>query len=268
MRRAISVAYEHIGSALLQLEDLTGALENNTRALQIRTALAHDFPLNADHQRTLLVSYYNQGEILAGLGRIHEALDNYRKDVAIGEKRLRADPDNEQPRGDLAYGLVRVGDMRFKLGEYVAALDNYRHSQNLRARDVKSDATNLWKRASLIEAKAKICKTLAAQQSEEVEQPCSEVLAMMQATVLDAGNEAIRSFFADTYTDLAQAQTFLARSAAPDERRERLMTARGLYSRSLDIWRDLKRRNILSQADHDKESIAGQQIAACDRALR
>jgi non-specific serine/threonine protein kinase/serine/threonine-protein kinase len=270
-RRAMSVAYEHIGSALLDMDDLAGALENNTRALSIRAALSHEFSLNSDYRRTLQVSYYNQGEILARLGRTRDALDSYRRDVAVGETFLRTDPSNEQSRGDLAYGLIRVGDMLFKLSRYLDALANYRRSEDLRSKDVKADPAHLWKRSSLIEVKAKICKTLvAAHQGTEAKEFCSNSLSLMEATKLDAGNAVIRSFFADTYLDLGQAEAMLGANeqVVPDERRNHWQAARGIYVRSLEIWRDLKRRKILSPSDRGKEEGVLRKIALCDAALR
>ena len=270
-RRPMSVVYEHIGSALLQMDDLPAALENNSRALSIRAGLSKDFPLNADYKRTLQVSYYNQGEILARMGRIRAALDSYLADVAICEQLHRADPRNEQYRGDLAYGLIRVGDMLFKLARYPEALTNYKRSHDLRSADVKSDPTNLWKRSSLIEAKAKICKILAtAHRADEAQEPCSDAFSMMQATVLDPGNAVIRSFFGDTYADLADGDATLAldRSLSAAERRKHWQSAHNLYVRSLEIWQDLGKRNILVQADRGKDEIVSQKIARCDSALQ
>jgi serine/threonine protein kinase/tetratricopeptide (TPR) repeat protein len=270
-RRAISVDYEHIGSALQELGDLAGALENISRAVSIRAALCKDFPLNSDYQSALLVSYYNQGEVLDRMGRTRAALARYRKDTAITEKLLRADPGNERYHGGLAYSLVRVGDMLFKLGRYPEALTDYRRSQDLRSADVKADPTNLWKRSSLIEAKAKICKTLAtAHRAGESQEPCSDAFSLMQATVLDPGNAAIRSFFADTYSDLAQAEATLAasKSIAAEESRKHWKSARDLYARSLEIWEDLQTRTILAPSDKGKKDAALKKIAACDAALR
>jgi serine/threonine protein kinase/tetratricopeptide (TPR) repeat protein len=269
-RRSISVEYEHIGSALLELDDLPGALENNGRALSLRAALSKDFPLNVDHQRTLQVSYYNQGEILARIGRTQAALDSYREQVRIGEKLSRADPQNEQYRGDLAYGLIRVGDMRFKLARYPEALASYKLSQDLRSADVKADPANLWKRSSLIEVKAKLCRTLvAAHASGDAHESCSGALSLMQSTALDPGNAAIRSFFADTYSDLAAAEAALAASAriSADERQQHWRSARKLYVQSLGIWQELQTRNILARADRGKKDAVLQKIAECDAAL-
>jgi eukaryotic-like serine/threonine-protein kinase len=269
-RRSISVEYEHIGSALLDLDDLSGALENNGRALSLRAALVNDFPLNVDHQRTLQVSYYNQGEILARMGRTHAALDSYREQVRIGERLLRADPQNEQYRGDLAYGLIRVGDMLFKLARYPQALPSYKRSQDLRSADVKADPANLWKRSSLIEVKAKLCRTLvAAHAGGDAHESCSGALSLMQSTALDPGNAAIRSFFADTYSDLAAAEAALAASekTSADERQQHWRSARNLYVQSLGIWQDLQTRNILARADRGKKDAVLPKIAECDAAV-
>ncbi len=271
MRRALSVAYEHIGSDLLELNDLSGALQNNSRALSIRTALAKDFPLNSEHQRTLQVGYYNQGEILARMGRTREAMGNYRQEVAIAESLLRADPSNEQSRGDLAYGRIRVGDMLVKLGKYRDALANYKRSEKLRAADVKADASNLWKRSSLIEAKAKICKTLAAMyQDARSQEACSDALSLMRATTVAPDNAAIRSFFADTFSDLAEAEATLAanRALPTVQRKKSWESARNLYLKSLEIWQELEKRNILAQADRGKDQIVSRKIALCNSALR
>ena len=270
-RRSMSVEYEHIGAALLELADLPGALDNNRRALSIRAALAKDFPLNADYQRVLSVSYYNQGEILARMHRIQAALDSYRHEVTICEKLHRTDPQNEQYRGDLAYGLIRIGDMLLELANYPGALGNYVRSQDLRAADVKADPSNLWKRSSLIEAKAKICKTLAAAHRRgEAQEPCSSALSLMQTTTLDPNNAAIRSFFGDTYSDLAEAEETLAsgKSIGEAERRNHWQAARSLYQRSLEVWKDLERRNILARSDQAKKDAVLQKIALCDTALR
>jgi len=269
-RRTISVEYEHIGSAMLELDDLRSALENNGRALSLRAALSKDFPLNVDHQRTLQVSYYNQGEILARMGRTRAALDSYREQVRIGEELFRTDPQNEQYRGDLAYGLIRVGDMLFKLARYPEALGSYRRSQDLRSADVKADPANLWKRSSLIEAKAKLCRTLvAAQAGGDARESCSGALSLIQSTALDPGNAAIRSFFADTYSDLAAVEAALAVGdrISADERQQHWRSARTLYVQSLGIWQDLQTRNILARADRGKKDAVLPKIAECDAAL-
>jgi tetratricopeptide (TPR) repeat protein len=235
---------------------LTGALPDNVSAFSNARPNPRAAPLCSPRARQL--------------GRTRAALDSYRAEVAIGEKLLGADPSNEQSQGDLAFGLVRVGDMLFKLGRYREALAAYRRSQGLRSADLKADPTNLWKRVSLIEVKADICETLAAaHRGAEAQEPCSDVLALMQASSVDSGDARIRSVFADIYSDLAKAEAALAsgRSMAADERREHWRSARKLYARSLDIWQDLEARKILLPSQRDRKDAALRKIAACDAAL-
>jgi non-specific serine/threonine protein kinase/serine/threonine-protein kinase len=269
-RRRFSISYEHIGSALQQMNDLPGALENNGKALAIRAALSADFPLNADHQRTLLVSYYNQGEILSLMRRWRDALDSYRKDLELARKLFTADPKNEQYRGDLAYALVREGDMMVRLGDPPNALVSYRKSEALRAADVQADSANLWKRSSLIEARAKICKTLAkSADAVSAAAQCEATFNLMQATTVDATNAAFRSFFADTYADLGEAFAVMAEKAslAAQERMKRWQSARDMYQRSADIWQDMARRGILTKVDAAKPESAAREVARCNAAL-
>jgi hypothetical protein len=91
----------------------------------------------------------------------------------------------------------------------------------------------------------------------------------MQATTLEPGNAAIRSFFGDTYSDLAEAQATLAASqATPTEQRgERWRSARNLYGKSLEIWLDLQQRKTLGQPDGGKPEEVSRQIARCEEAL-
>jgi hypothetical protein len=81
---------------------------------------------------------------------------------------------------------------------------------------------------------------------------------------------AIRSFFADTYSDLAEAEATIAtsESMAADDRQKRLRSARNLYVRSLEIWQDLETRNIVAPSDRSKKDAVLRKIAACDAALR
>jgi non-specific serine/threonine protein kinase/serine/threonine-protein kinase len=267
-RRALSVVYEHMGALLLVTGDLENALANNRRALELRAALAAEFPLNADHRRTLAVSYYNAGEILSKMGRTGEALESYRQNLARIEALLAQDPENEQYRGDVAYSLIRVGDMLAVQGRPREALARYGRSLTMRERDVTADPTNLWKRSSLIEAHAKITKTLAkANQRAAALEATAKTLALMDKTRVESTNVVIRGFFADTYADLGQAHAVLAagRRIPDDDRPEHWRRSRDLYRRSLAIWEDLRGRGTLSAIDRPKLETVEREIARCDR---
>ncbi|MGH9162811.1 MAG: protein kinase domain-containing protein [Vicinamibacteraceae bacterium] len=269
VRRALSTTYEHVGTALLLTGDLEKARQHNRRALEMRAALAAEFPMSADHQRILLVSYYNEAEILVKMGRIREALENYQKDLTIGQQLAAADPSNELYRGDMAYAHIRIGDMRATLGDRQQALVSYRRSRALRAVDVKADPANLWKRSSLIEANAKIAKTLATMgRSAAALDAVKETVALMEQTTVEPTNAQIRSFFADAYSDLGQAQVAIASEGGnPAVRQKWWRAAHDLYGRSMAVWDDLRRRGILSPIDKPKLEAVSRRLARCERML-
>lgn len=260
-RRALSVAYEHVGTARLLTNELESALASNQQALSLRASLVADFPLNADYRRSLGVSYYNQGEILAKLNRLADALSSYRRALGIADQLAITDPNNEQYRGDAAYELIRVGDMLTALRSYDSAFASYERSRMIRAKDVERDAASLWKRSSLIEAEAKIAKVsaIAGRQTAALS-AAVRALALMDKTVVEPTNALIRAFFADTYGDLGEAQATLAAHASAIDRQARWRSARDMYRRSVEIWRALAARHILSQADAPKLAAAEKQL--------
>ncbi len=270
-RRAVSRSYEHLAGALLSNGDSEKALENNRRGIEIRRILSTDFPLNADYQRALAVSFYWEGRILSKTGRDGEALESYQKYLGIIEKLIAADPNNEVYRGDAAYGLISVGDMQMKLGDAAQAITGYRKAQTLRAGDVKADPTNLWKRSSLIEAHAKICKTLAKTgQAEIAKTECAITFSLMEKTKLEPTNAQDRSLFANTFSDIGEAYSTLAvrRQNNPDEQRKYWLAAREMYERSLQIWQDMRSRGILSSFNQEKPEAAAREIEKCNFALK
>ena len=269
-RRAFSRACEHIASAFISTGELEKAFDYNRRGLEIRQSLVKDFPQNAYYPRALSVSFYWEGRILSNMGRTQEALQSYQNDLDIVEKLLLADPDNEAHRGDAAYALIEIGDLHSELNDTKQALANYRRAQTIRAGDVKADPTNLWKRSSLIEAYAKICKTLAKTgQAENAETECEITFSLMEKTSLEPTNVQDRSLFADSYSDIAEAYSTLAslRKDNLAERRKYWITARQMYERSFQIWQDLQNRGIISNANAEKPAAVAREIEKYNSAL-
>ncbi len=252
VRRSFSLAYEHLGGLYLQKADYENALENNTRALEIRRKLSSDFPDNADLRRTLSVSYYNQGEILAKLNRYREATDCYQKDVEIAQSLLAKDPSNEQYRGDTAYGLLRIGDMFVQIGDYNQALLNYKKSQTMRTQDLTADPTNLWKRSSLIESYAKTGKTFSKMgQIELAKTEAAMTFSMMEKTEVEPENAAFRGFFAVTFMDLGETYKNLAeiKSISTVEQSKFNASSCEMYQKSADIMQDMTERKLMAEND-------------------
>jgi hypothetical protein len=185
----------------------------------------------------------------------------------LGDVVQALDDADPLPVAGRELGAYRV---MVRLGDAPGALPSYRRSQELRAADVKVDPANLWKRSSLIESLAKICKTLAGTEGAAAAGArCRETADLMQETAIDPTNAAIRSFFATTYADLGEAYATLAgaRAARDDQRQGHWRTARDMFARSAAVWQDLRSRGILSKVDGDKPESVAREIARCDAAL-
>ena len=167
--------------------------------------------------------------------------------------------------------MMGVGDMSALMGNSTQALTGYRRSLALRSQDVEADPDNLWKRASLIEAHAKITKTLAkAGQHAAASTVYGDTVSLMENTAVEPTNVLYRTFFANTYMDLGEAQAVMASGAGTPaaERGAGWGSARAMYQRSLELWRDLRDRGILDSVDANKIDVVAGEIARCDQMLR
>jgi eukaryotic-like serine/threonine-protein kinase len=259
--RALSVALEQTGAAFMFEGDLPHALASHREALKLRQQLTATAPFNADYQRTVGVSWYNIGEVLAAQGKVRDALDSYQHQVDIASRLLGADHKNQEYRGDLAYSEVRVGDMLAQLHRTRGALASYRRSLPLREEDVHEDPSNLWKRSSLIEIHAKLSGVLATSDPAAALVEAGKALSLMRSTQLDPQNAEIRSFFAQTYADLADIHMQLAAKEQAASAGARLRAARELYRRGEEIWKSLDERAALSNEDRSRRERARQSAA-------
>jgi tetratricopeptide (TPR) repeat protein len=251
--RELSVVREQAGGAANFEGDLRAALDYHEQALKLRERLSAGAPLNADYQRTIAVSWYNIGEVLAAQGKLSRALDAYRRNGAISEKLLAADPSNQEYRGDLAYARLRVGDMLEALGRHTEAKGAYRRSLDLRTADVRADPTNLWKRSSLIEAYAKLSRSLRTNDRAQSFKEAGVARALMEATTLDSQNAAILSFFAGTYADLGDTYRFLG-TDPQQASRSPTNSAEAMYERAEEIWHGMDSRGMLSSSDRKRRA--------------
>jgi tetratricopeptide (TPR) repeat protein len=275
MRRALSVAHQHLGDAQAQAGELAAALESNRRGLALRAALVAEFPENAEYRRILMVSYYWEAEILAEMGRTREALARYRRNYATVSALAAADPKNEQYRSGMAFDLMafdlsRIGDMLVRLGAREQALGDYRRALALREKELKADSANQWKRLSVIESHARICKTLVSLGRSAAPAACAETASLMNATTVEPTNAGTRGYIAGAYSDLGEVYDSLAVSRATPaaDRRMHRRAARDMYQRSFDIWSDMTARGIVVPADTGRLGAAARAVARSEAALR
>lgn len=251
IRRAYSVTLQHYGEALADAGEGDAALRTSQRVLDLRKGLAREEPLNAELQRALAVAYYYQGESLARVKRYRDALESYREDLAISLSLEKADPGNALYRGDAEYALTRLGDMSVAAGDMADAIRNYEASYRMHQQDVAADSTNLWKRAAMIEAQAKIAESHASLRHRGDAIPrlvgTEEVLLR---TVVDTSDAAIRSFVAETWAGLGKAYLDVRGDGATStDARSDCAAAFRLLGRAEVLLSDMIRRQQASNTD-------------------
>jgi tetratricopeptide (TPR) repeat protein len=266
VRRAISIAHQHVADAQGTFGDLTAALASFRHCLQLRTELSTEFPNNTDYRALLSSAHYWEGDTLAKMGRLREALQAYRRSLEISEALAAADPQAHS----FTFQLVRVGNVLARLGEHEQALVYYRRAETLSEREVAADPENLWKRGALIETRAFTCAALAGMgRHGPLAQACGGTAAMIEETTVEPTNAVLRAAFARSYTAMADAYGTLAgdRRSSSGQRRSYSRTARDLYRKSVAIWADMRRLGMLTPHDEAEAAVVATSLTRTEAAL-
>jgi tetratricopeptide (TPR) repeat protein len=267
-RRALSVAHQHLGDDLIQLDDREATLESYGRSRAIRVALVAEFPDNGDYKGLVGTIDFWTGTVLAELGRYEEALAKYRLGLAGDSAQIARDPKNALARAALGFTLSRVAVMLLRLGKPGEALAAFQQSRTIRAAELRQDSTNLFKRFQLIEAQAGVCRATVPTAPARADQECERAAELMRGTTLEPSNAGYRGFLAGQLSDLAEAYDSLERRGGAEERRRRHLAALDLYRRSSAIWSDLDARGLVNPPDTGRVTAAGQAVTRAESAGR
>lgn len=268
-RRDVAVALQRLASSQERAGDYRGALENYRKVETLDEKAAEADPSNALTRRDLVVSHFKIGRTLAALGETDSALVYLRKTASLAES-LASVPSNTEAGSDLALAHQTIGETLAKRGEWSEALQSYRKSlavnEALAAID-KSDtitssnialthrtiADALLQLKDVTGAEAGYRKALEIYEPLAAEDPTDETLRRDQALVYEGlGNISA---------------TLAAVNKSQREQTDRWNEARKQYQQSLDIWRDLEKRNVLRVADAKKPDEVSRRLARCDAAL-
>ncbi len=254
LRRALSVAHGHLADAQVESGDLNGALESHRQSLALRTALAAEFPDNADYARLVGSARYYEGTVLGRLGRWGEALQRFRRNLA------------EDPG---AFSHMRAGQALGHLGQLTSALGHYRQALRMHVKELDADSGNLYKRLAVAEDRSSICTTLARLGRAEAAEACAGTAAFVAATVVEPAHAFPRAFFGAIWSTLGEAyDTLAARRAMPAaSRRAYRAAAQEVYRRSLETWSDLTARGLVSPADTGRLGAARRAVTRSAAAL-
>jgi len=268
LRRALSVAYQHLADAQAQIDGPPASLASYQRARAIRAGLVAEFPDNTDYRHLQGASDYWIGEVLADMGRYREALQRFRSGLTVDSAQVRRDPRNAANWSGLAFSLARIGEMELKLHEPGKALASWRQSLVIRARELRSDSTNLFKRFQVVEGQSGICAALAALGPEQAEEECSRAASLMRGMALDSSNAGYRGYLAGAYSDLAVIYDSMAvHGSTGSDRHRRRVAALDLYRESAAIWSDLAARGLVNPTDTGRVTAAAAAVARTEAAV-
>ena len=265
LRRALSVAYQHLGDAQSTFGDHEAALASFEHCLRLRQALSTEFPLNTDYRALLAHAYYWSADTLVKLGRLRDALDQHMRSLAIYEELALADPQ-AYPTG---FSVLRIGNVLARLGEHERALEYYRRAEVTSTAVATADPTNLWSRGGLIEIRAFMCASLVTLGRPGDGAGCAETVRMIDRTKVEPTNAVIRASLARSLTVMADAFAGAARTrtAAGPDRLQQWETARAMYRKSVAIWADMAARGMLTPSDDEEAALVSKGLATAEAAL-
>jgi non-specific serine/threonine protein kinase/serine/threonine-protein kinase len=268
LRRALSIAYQHLGDAITQIDGSSAALESFQRARGLRAGLVAEFPDNADYRHLLSAVDYWIGMALADAGRYQEALARFASGLSLDSLQIARDPKNAANWSGLAFDLVRVSDMQLKLGRPAQALAGYRQTLAIRSEDLRIDSASLFKRVQLLESQAGICRAEAGLAPSRADRECERTAQLMRETTLDPSNAGYRGYMAGAYSDLAAVYDSLALHGDRTARVQRARAALELYRQSSAIWSDLETHQLVNPTDTSRVSAAKAAVVRAEAALR
>ena len=265
LRRALSVAYQHLGDAQSTFGDQQAALASFEHSLRLRQALSAEFPLNTDYRALLAHAHYWSADTLVKLGRPRDALDHHMRGLAIYEALAKADP-RAYPT---TFSVLRIGAILARLGEHERALEYYRKAEVTSSAMAAADPSNLWSRGGLIEIRAFMCASMVTLGRAGGAAGCADTVGMIDGTEVEPTNAVIRASLARSLTVMADAFAAAGRrAAAGPDRLQRWQTARAMYRKSVAIWADMAARGMLTSSDDEEAALVSKGLETAETALR
>ena len=125
-RRAVGLAYQHVGSTLEEHQDHSQSVEALEKARSIQEALCVEDPANATYKKDLSSTLCSAGAPLHHLGGKERAVESYRECLRIRESLQAADPGDVFVRKLIVSAEGRLGRELSEVGEHAEAVERSR----------------------------------------------------------------------------------------------------------------------------------------------
>jgi eukaryotic-like serine/threonine-protein kinase len=265
-RGDLALMLNKVGDILMAGDDAPAALEHYRRGLAIREAVAAADPTSATARRAVAVSNEKVADVLASMGNVTEALAYQRKTLASDEALAAADPANIDAQFDLGIGYSNIAELFARSEDRRAALEHYRKGLAILEKISSDNPDNAEMKSYLADSLIKIGKVLAAtgDATKAVDSVNKGRMILEALSSADAANIELRTALADAYAAAGDVQ---AKLAASRKSVDHWRAARSWYGQSLEVYNDLRRRNILQASSADKLDELTRKVTECDTAL-
>ncbi len=228
-------------------------------------------PENSSFRRSLGVTYNALARDLLSSGNPAGALESHRKALVIAEAAFRSDPNSDDAKADYAFTLQRVGEAHAANGEHPAALEKYREALAIREPMAAAATSNASARDDVAIIHMHIARSVgAAGKSPAAIAAFRKALPLSEeSSAQDPANARRRTRLAIAYADFAKLYLTAARAAQRDraESAEDWRQAREHFARSLDLWNELRGRNVVTPVNVPKVQEVERALSECDAAL-
>ena len=269
--RELSSIYGTVSNAYEESGDYTNALQYSRKSIDMVREIFMVDPSNARSRREMWSAFFGMGRQLALTGDTTGALRNYTEATQLIEGLAAADPQDKGHLRWLAVTYLSFGELFATLGQSDKALENYRRALAISEKVFADDSDRAETRRDL----ARIYEAMGllfANNNQPV--PALEYFRKAESmasasAVHDPQNGRVRLRLARILTEMAAFFRKLGdqRDLAVDSRDTNLKTAIDFYRRSLEVWQDLRNKEMLSSFDVTKPEELAKEIANCEAAL-
>jgi serine/threonine protein kinase/tetratricopeptide (TPR) repeat protein len=266
-RRLLSTGNGRIATVLEDNGQLAEAMIRLEPAYREILALGAADPQNVLIRRQEVSGYNQMGQLLLQMGNVDEALQKYLKAVELSLSVISADPANPDSRYRLANSYEGLGDALAAKGKLREATEDSHKAVEIREALVAADPGNLRVRGSLGKNYLHLGNIQVRDgRFEESAASCRSGLTIVEPMAnADPDNWLTKRVLADLYSMCGTTEAALARHAAPgsaqfeDHRKESC----NRFQQTLNVWQDLRWRNVLIEADAPKAADALQRVRGC-----
>ena len=206
------------------------------------------------------------GELLLKLGKLDRAIEYHRTAVKLSEAVLSADPTNFDSRYRLATSYQALGNALASKGSSREAIEDSKKAVEIRTLLVSRDPTDARGRYALARNLADLGSIQANASPDAALQSYLDGIATLEPMVkADPDNWIMERTLADLYSSSGAValRTHPSQPAGEHEPSQGSQRSCSFFSHELNLWRDMRRRNVLIAADAPRLEKAEGRLRDC-----